>query len=109
MKLQFAIESAESDRAARSIIQTEINITSLLNTDPTGATARLMISLVAERAAATAPPAPAALSSNIAAFALSIYTPVPATVPVAVLVNVPVPRVAPEVIVLNSVSHSNAS
>jgi hypothetical protein len=50
MKLQFAIESAESDRVSRGSIQTEINITSLLNTDPSGATARLMIALVAERA-----------------------------------------------------------
>ena len=101
MKLQFAIESAESDRASRGVIQTEINITSLLNTDPTGGTARLMISLVAERAAATnAHPAPAALSTNIAAFALSL-NPVPAPVPVALVVN-------REIITLNSESHSNA-
>ena len=69
MKLQFAIESAESDRVSRGSIQTEINITSLLNTDPSGATARLMIALVAERGravASAAPVAAASLSNNIA-------------------------------------------
>jgi hypothetical protein len=102
MKLQFAIESAESDRTSRSVIQTEINITSLLNTDPSGGTARLMISLVAERAAATASaaPPPAPLSGNIAAFALSLAPRVPATV-VAVVAPAP-PHV--EIIMLNSES-----
>ena len=111
MKLQFRIESAESDRASRGEIQSEINITSLLNTDPTGATARLMISLVAERAAATAAAVrmPAPLSHNIAAFQLSLTVPaaVPAGVlaPVAVAVANRVPHVT-EVIVLNSISSS---
>jgi hypothetical protein len=113
MKLQFRIESAESDRASRGEIQSEINITSLLNTDPTGATARLMISLVAERAAATAAAVrmPAPLSHNVAAFQLSLTLPaaVPAGVlaPVAVAVANRVPHVTPpEVIVLNSISSS---
>lgn len=104
MKLQFQIESAESDRASRGSIQTEINITSLLNTDPSGKTARLMIQLVAERAAASAAPvANASLSNNVAAFQLALALPA-----VAVVAMLPVAARAPslEVIVLNSNSNS---
>jgi hypothetical protein len=96
MKLQFQIESAESDRVSRGSIQTEINITSLLNTDPSGTTARLMIALVAERgrAAASAAPVPdASLSNNVAAFQLSLAMPVVRA------------AAAPEVIVLSESAH----
>jgi hypothetical protein len=95
MKLQFLIESAESDRVSRGSIQTEINITSLLNTDPSGTTARLMIALVAERgrvAASAAPVPDASLSNNVAAFQLSLAMPVVRAVTAAAV---------PEVIVLS--------
>ena len=100
MKLQFQIESAESDRASRGSIQTEINITSLLNSDPSGTTARLMIRLVAERAAASAAPvAAASLSNNVAAFQLALA--LPANAGVVVVVPARAPQASPEVIVLS--------
>jgi hypothetical protein len=112
MKLQFAIDTAVSDRAARSIIQTEINVTALLNVDPTGATARLMMELVDARALRAAVSETNTLSSNIAAFAMSLS--LTAAVPPVAVPAQPVASVvvaAPalvELIVLDSMSQARA-
>ena len=80
MKLKFEIESAESDRVARAQIQTEMNISALLNVDPTGKSARLMMDLVDEvRRRATNPgsdsgrPNPHSVQHDIAAFAAAQF------------------------------------
>ncbi len=111
MKLQFAIDTAVSDRAARSIIQTEINVTALLNVDPTGATARLMMELVDARALRTAASETNTLSGNIAAFAMSLSLAAvpPVAVPLQPVVSVVVAApVVVEVIQLDSMSQSRA-
>ena len=107
MKLQFEIETAQSDRMARGIIQTEINVTALLNHNPTGGTARLMMELVDARARANAVAHVHPLSDNIAAFAMSLAAPAPvfaapAPVPAAPVAASPVAAAA--VITINSES-----
>jgi hypothetical protein len=86
MKLRFEMESAEQDRVARAAIQTETNITSLLNVDPTGTSARLMMELVTEgrrRAAAFADsPNHSSVQRDVDAFALQLAA--PATLPIVI-------------------------
>jgi hypothetical protein len=112
MKLQFDMETAQSDRMARGIIQTEINVTALLNVDPSGTTARLMMELVDARARAGVVARVHPLSDNIAAFAMSLAAPAPvfaapAPVPAAPVAASPVaaaPVAAAAVILIDSQS-----